>query len=206
MLIGARRARQLLTRDGVSHWSAERVLVSGIAGEPLRSGSAVLYDEARVAELAERPSVEWPGLEQHCPAGVFVSRREFPVMAGRAEQLAALSRGWSAISPWIWIAMSHRIRSHGHFPFVATVGGLVVLGADIVEVRGLSELVLAQPGPWFEAVSRHWLPTGRGRPWLLSLGPGTATVTQTQTAPPATTDGPSRGGAGLSPCGAGSPR
>jgi len=170
MLIGARRARQLLTRDGVSTWSAQRVLAAGLAGEPTRSGSAVLYDAARVTELAARPSVPWPELDEHCPAGLFTSRRDFPVTGTRADQLAALCRGWSDVNPWAWIAMAHQIERFGSFPFMATIGGLVVLGADIVEARGLSEFVLESPGRWFDALEGGWFPTGPGRPWVLHLG------------------------------------
>ena len=67
--------------------------------------------------------------------------------------------------------MAHQIHRYGYFPFVATVGGLVVLGADIVEARGLSQLTLEPPGAWLEVAAEHWLPTGRGRPWVLLLGP-----------------------------------
>jgi hypothetical protein len=67
--------------------------------------------------------------------------------------------------------MQHQLQRQGSFPFVASVGGLVVLGADIVEVRGGSELVLQLPGPWFDGWEGCWLPTGPGRPWVLHLGP-----------------------------------
>ena len=66
--------------------------------------------------------------------------------------------------------MHHQVVRYGALPFVATVGGLVVLGADIVDTRGLSGLVLEPPGPWFGVVDGRWLPTGPGRPWVLSLG------------------------------------
>jgi len=171
MYIGARTARELLTRPGVSAWSADRVLASGLAGEPIRTGHAVLYEEGRVIELAERPSVGWTDVHQCCPAGIFVSRRDFAATGSRTEQLAGLTEGWSDVCPWTWIRMAIRIHDHGPLAFVATIGGLVVLGADIVEARGLSELVLAPPGPWFDALDRCWFPTGRGRPWVLRLGP-----------------------------------
>jgi hypothetical protein len=154
----------------VSAWSAERVLSSGLAGEPIRTGSAVLYEQARVTELAERPTTQWSELDERCPAGIFVSRRAFPVTGSRTDQLAALSGGWSGVCLWTWIVMAQQIQRHGHLPFVATVGGLVVLGADIVEARGLSQLVLGPPGPWFEVMAQRWFPTGRGRPWVLHLG------------------------------------
>ncbi len=171
MLITARRACQTLSRDGVSTWSAARVLASGLAGEPVLTQSLVLYDEARVTELAQRPSLRWPDVEERCRPGLFVSRRGFPATASRQDRLAALTREWGSVSPWQWVAVDLQIRRHGSFPFLATVGGLVVLGADIVELKGRSELVLDRPGAWFEEWEGCWLPTGPGRPWVLHLGP-----------------------------------
>jgi hypothetical protein len=171
MLMTTRRARQLLTREGVSAWSAAHVLDAGLAGRAIRSGSVVLYEEECVTELAERPSISWPEVERLCPAGFFVSRRNFPATSPRPEQLAALSNGWDAVSPWQWIAVHVQLEAYGSFPFVATIGGLVVLGADVVEARGLLGLELRDPGPWFDGLEGRWFPTGQGRPWVLHVGP-----------------------------------
>lgn len=170
MLISAREACGLLTREGVSRRAALRVLASGLAGEPVRTRSAVLYDDGRVAELAARPSLDWPDAEQWSPGGFFVSRRDFPATSSRADQVAALSGDWGSVCPWEWLVVQLQVNQHGSFPFVATVGGLVVLGADIVEVRGLSKVVLADPGPWFDDVAECWFPTGPGRPGVLHIG------------------------------------
>jgi hypothetical protein len=147
------------------------VLSSGVAGEPVRTPSGDLYEEERVTELAERPSVSRPEVELLCPAGFFVSRRNFPATSPRPEQLAALSNGWDAVSPWQWIAVRFQLEAYGSFPFVATIGGLVVLGADIVEARGLLGLELRNPGAWFDGLEGRWFPTGQGRPWVLHVGP-----------------------------------
>jgi hypothetical protein len=126
MLISAREACDLLIRDGVSRRGALKVLASGLAGPAVRAHHVVLYDQARVEELAARPSVHWPDAAEWSPGGFF--------------------------------------------PFVATVGGLVAFGADIVEVKGFSKVVLEQPGSWFEDVAGCWFPTGPGRPWVLYVG------------------------------------
>jgi hypothetical protein len=169
MLISARKASHLLARDGVSPCTALQVLAAGLAGEPIHTSAMDLYEHERVAELAARPSVWWPEADQLCRPGFFLSRRSFPATAQRADQVAALSGEWGSVSPWRWVVMHHRLTTHGSFPFVATVGGLVVLGADIVETRGCSELVLEEPGAWFRGWQGRWFPTGRGRPWVLIL-------------------------------------
>lgn len=129
----------------------------------------VLYDDTHVLGLARRPRITWRDVHPMCPAGLFVSRREFPATGSREEQLAALSGGWGDVSPWTWLDVVWQIRARGSLPFVATVGGLVACGADIVGLRRGSELLLERPGPWFEAIDGCWFPTGRGRPWVLSV-------------------------------------
>jgi hypothetical protein len=170
VLISARKACQFLADAGVSKRCALQVLASGLAGKAVDGGTTALYEHDRVLDLAQRQGMPWSGLAEQCPTGFFVSRREFPATGSREEQLAALSGGWASVSPWRWIAVSSQIDCHGSFPFVATIGGLVVLGADIVGVRSRSELVLERPGSWFEAIEGRWFPTGPGRPWVLHLG------------------------------------
>jgi hypothetical protein len=179
MLISAREACRILAGAGVSRRCALQVLTAGLAGESLDAGSMTLYDRARVLDLAERRSVRWIDLDEPCPAGFFVSRRDFPVAAERPDQLAALSGGWGAVCPWNWVAMAYQVGRYGSFPFIATIGGFVVLGADIVKTAGLCELTLERPGSWFDTVEDSWLPTGPGRPWKLRLGPLTPQVTGT---------------------------
>lgn len=64
--------------------------------------------------------------------------------------------------------MTFRIEAHGSLPFLATVSGLVVLGADIVGVRGPT-LELTTPGAWFDRFQESRLLIGSGRPWALHL-------------------------------------
>ena len=67
--------------------------------------------------------------------------------------------------------MQLQIEANGSLPMVATIAGFVVFGADVVELRGFSELVLTEPGAWFDSWARSRLSTGPGRPWVLHLGP-----------------------------------
>ena len=65
-------------------------------------------------------------------------------------------------------------RPHVGWPEVLSrcpAGLFVVFGADVVALRGFSELVLTEPGAWFEPWARSRLSTGPGRPWVLHLGP-----------------------------------
>ena len=58
-------------------------------------------------------------------------------------------------------------------PMVATVGGFVAVGADILDLRACSpagarrDLVLAEPGQWFEHFRGRRLAVGPGRDFLL---------------------------------------
>src|SRR6476646_7922128 len=122
MWITAREACRALALAGVSQRCALRVLGAGLAGGAMRTSNAVLYDKARVIELAQRPTVSWTELDEPCPAGFFVSRREFPATASRERQLASLCSGWGSVCPWNWVCLDHQIGRYGSFPFVATVG------------------------------------------------------------------------------------
>ena len=171
MLVSARQASAILAGVGLSRGSALRVLDSGLAGEPIRTPSALLYQRDRVQRLAASRCVAWDEAVALCPAGLFVARRDLRVGRPRSEQIASLAGGWGGLSPWSWIALHLQIVDYGSVPFIATVAGYVALGADIVATGPRSSLVLGEPGDWFEAVVGCRLPTGRGRPWVLHLGP-----------------------------------
>jgi len=170
-MISAREACRSLGAAGVSKRRALQVLHAGLAGEVIDGRTVTLYDEDRVQALARRDVLTWPEVEDRCPAGFFVSRREFPALAPRDEQLAALAGGWGEVSPWTWLVAHFQIERHGSLPFIATIGGLVVVGAEITGKRGASEFVLQEPGPWFDGMAGCWFATGPGRPWVLHLGP-----------------------------------
>ena len=88
--------------------------------------------------------------------------------ADRIEQLEAASR-WFRRSPWTRMLIRHRARSRRFVPFVATLGGFVVLGADIVDVevddRLGAALTLTGPGAWFADRRGGRFDRGRGSRW-----------------------------------------
>src|ERR1700710_974419 len=170
MLISGREARALLQAAGFSSRHARTALESGLAGEPIRAKVAHLYDEARVHELAGRPTGAWRAVLEGCPDGIFVARRELDLTRSTPELVEQASRGWGEMNPFQWSAMCSHIRRHGNLPFVATVGSVVVLGADVVGGRAGSELRLAEPGGWFNRFRGGRLASGPGRPWVLFLG------------------------------------
>ena len=171
MLIGSNEACAVLAQCGLGRRHAQQALVAGLAGEPRRLRSRVLYDRDRVRELAARPQLGWSQLVELCPDGVFVSRRPVTVTDSRAEMVAALSGGWGELSPWKRVAMQLQIEVCGSLPLVATLAGFVVLGADVVAVRGFDRFVMTEPGAWFERLVRTQLRIGPGRSWVLHLGP-----------------------------------
>jgi hypothetical protein len=171
MLISGREARAILEGAGVSPRGARRVLASGLAGVPVVTRAAHLYDDERVREVAGRLKLTWHDLEDICPAGILIARRDLDVTATRAEQLAAVRDGWEVISMWRRWQLCDAVRRHGRLPFVASVSGFVALGADIVGFGDGSDLLLDPPGAWFSSLEERRLPTGQGRPWRLEIGP-----------------------------------
>jgi hypothetical protein len=72
--------------------------------------------------------------------------------------------------------LAARIAGHGRLPWVATLFGFVLLGADAVGVWSDGERIrtafdLEPPGAWFGAVEGSRLRTRRGRPGLLLTRP-----------------------------------
>jgi hypothetical protein len=64
------------------------------------------------------------------------------------------------------------LTSAGRLPWIATLHGYVVLGADLTGLDsdrdGVTRFRLERPGDWFVAWSGHRLPGSRGgRPWVI---------------------------------------
>lgn len=167
VLVTGREATRRLQAIGVSERSARRVLAAGLAGDPVVTPAAHLYDADTVDRLAARPHLSWPELREACPHGLFVARR-----AGDVEDLAG---DWP-ISPWVTSWMSILVDRHGSVPLVGAVAGFVTVGADIVRVgfapgwtslHPLVRLTLAPAGAWFERFRERQLITGPGPTWVL---------------------------------------
>lgn len=74
MWVSGRRAAELLARVLPTREHARLVLRAGLAGQALRTSSALLYDETLVRALADRAPVTTDGLAEICPSGLYVAR------------------------------------------------------------------------------------------------------------------------------------
>jgi hypothetical protein len=160
------------------------LLRSGAAGRGVPTTGGVLYDEQSVRELVSRPTVDRDELATTCPHGLYVARlpRDLCVdVTGSWERTAARLSRVPAMPAMTAALLQVRLRMSGRrLPWVATVSGFVVLGADltgIIEASGVDgpeqRFRLEPPGKWFAGLERRWFPTGRGgRPWhIWEAGP-----------------------------------
>jgi hypothetical protein len=89
------QAAGLLAQVGIARTQAQVLLTAGLAGQGVRAGGAVLYDESAVSALADWPWVDPDALTAACPHGLFIARvdRARPVDAtiGWTELAARLS-------------------------------------------------------------------------------------------------------------------
>lgn len=87
------------------------------------------------------------------------------------------ARKWWFLSAYTRLEIRLRVASEGFVPFVATVSGFVVLGADIAAVYAEAagsgrrtprcEFELREPGAWFDVWQGRRLATGPGGPWRM---------------------------------------
>jgi len=177
MLISAREAAPLLRPLGLSRERARLVLATGIAGAGVRTAGALLYDEDRVRTLAARPPLTPGDITAACPHGVFVARlgpgHRLDLTLDAQARLEPASGPW-AMALAVWATVRAAAFLGRSIPLLATVGGVVVQGAEILDAHGAGEagyrLVLDEPGRWCEPLlGRRWLP-GRGGPPLLAWG------------------------------------
>ena len=156
---------------------ARRLLAAGLAGPPVVTPTALLYRAVVVDDLTRWPLVDGTAVDAACPSGVFVARRNFDVMSPRRAQLGVLREGWD-LSPWTRVWIRAVCARDGRLPFVATVAGFVVLGAEIIGVALAAErrcrLEFRDPGMWFDTLRSARFPTGPGRDWVLRGSPCTS--------------------------------
>ncbi len=178
MLITTNRAAEILRDAGLTRDRARRLLATGVAGSGLRTSGALLYDEERVWALGDRRFVTERAVAAACPHGLLVGRlgadSTVSVTDDPVDRRRAVSGPWRPKQGWRMLIRS-RCRAGITIPFVATVSGYVVLGADVTGLRSdgaaASHLQLAEPGGWYDDVlrERRW-PGGRGGPPLLMWG------------------------------------
>jgi hypothetical protein len=154
---------------------ARILLRAGACGPGRRVGGVVVYDEGAVLALAERPWVDEADLRRACPHGFYLGRLARTLSLDLTlpwEQVGAQVRQLPAM-PWLTSGLlAARVGLFGRLPWVATLCGLVVHGADLTGFDeppgGRVAFRLERPGTWFEALEGRWFPTGRGgRPWVI---------------------------------------
>ena len=164
MFVSARQASRMLE---LGRETTNRVLASGLAGPPVVTGAAHLYNGRRVQELAERPVVdETTELPPMCAEGVLVARVDprsgatdgagpWRIAAGRLAVIACL------------------LQLQGSLPLVVTVGGFVLCGSDVTGYEGvrsnprLTRLRMSERGEWYDAFDLRAVRTEPGNPLLL---------------------------------------
>ncbi len=178
MLISARQAALRLSTIGMPRRQANLALGAGLAGEPLRTSSATLYEAEGIDELVARPVVAAGAVFRECPFGLFLDRRVVDVR--RFEAIGPMVVEDLRLGMWAAAVLGVSISQDGPLPYVWTVCGFVVQGGEIVDVtggpNGRHRLHLNEPGPWFDAWrGRRWA-TGAGREWSLLGRPGVTGV------------------------------
>lgn len=179
MFLTTREAALLLAqRHKLSHADALQVLHAGLAGAPLPVGAAMIYREEAVQRLLECPQLTGADLDHDSPFVARVTDRPFRRAKTWSDRAALLSSGWY-IPPLLRVWIRTRSAPPMRYPFIATVAGFVVFGADITEMSyGAEEarpmrrepqtvFAFATPGPWFSRFEQHRIPTGPGHPWIL---------------------------------------
>ena len=170
MYISGREAATILARVGLSREGSRGALAGGLAGDPIRLKGSLLYEEQRVRELAARPHTKLSDLSAHCRRGTFVARLN-PLAP------PPIGPGWY-VSPWARAWIHHAISTVGYYPFVATISGYVVEGAEIIgahphlsgtHVR--TSFTTRSAGEWFHALEGSRFRTGPGGPWLIWRAP-----------------------------------
>ena len=177
MWVSAREASRIFEVEaGLGRQQSRRVLLAGVAGPPTPSGATLVFDAARVHEVARRPELDHGELLTACPSGVFVLRigRAVAAASGSWRERAAAVSEQRDVGPLARVQVRLRIQEHGPLPFVVTVCGYPVLLAELTDLPPISpgrvraELAELEPGrPWPALVRAHRLITSPGPPWLL---------------------------------------
>jgi hypothetical protein len=173
VLVSSRRALHLLATRVASFEQARRLLQSGAAGPPASVGGVVAYDQDMVLDLATRPWVDENALAEACPWGVHIARlgrdRSLDVTLPW-EELADRVAHQRALPPMTATLLGVRMKISEGLPWVATVSGYVVFGAETTGWQPLGDgavrFALRPPGAWFRIVERRWFAFGPGRHWF----------------------------------------
>lgn len=171
--ITQRRAAAILQEYGLPRRAATRVLNAGLAGDSVRTGAILRYDEARVRALIDRPLVDVHDLPPGCHGGLLLARTTDPT------DPLGVALSHARFSVYTWIALRQTLRRQGWYPLVVTLSHFVVAGAEILDGRGDHEdrtagsaprwtLQTRPPGSWFDDhFAGRMLIRGAGRAYQL---------------------------------------
>lgn len=155
---------------------ANRVLIAGLAGPGQKVGSAIVYDERKLADLLARPRCADQTLDAVRPLIVRLGRdRRFNLSQTWEEQAEVVRPNWYV--PFLlgmlldrWGCLDGR-----RFPLVATLASWVVFGAEVTghtydrdappaANRSIPPRTfrVEPPGAWFEPIKDTWLPLEHG--------------------------------------------
>ena len=175
------RSGAALGAGGHRRCAREGLAPVGAGGPCDRHAPRTVYDADGVHALTDWPTVDRSRLTDICPHGLYVAR------LSRAIEVD-LTQGWHAVAaqvdampamPGLTAAtLGVRVNVWLQVPWVATVSGFVVFGAELVGFREQTEpiprtfFVLRPPGAWFGAIEGRRLPTRPGgRPRYLWTPP-----------------------------------
>lgn len=176
-LISERAAARRLAGRGLSLSATQHLLATGIAGQPLRTAVATLYEAAAIEELASRPALTRADTQQWFPEGAVVVRLPRGGTADATAEWPAtadLLRGPWPVPPGPSMALVARFWTGRSIPLLLTVSGVVLCGATVRDFAGRSEpgrgrsggldacFALSAPGDWLERTSGRMLAFGRG--------------------------------------------
>ncbi|GAB4004327.1 hypothetical protein [Nocardioides ultimimeridianus] len=172
-LISERAAARRLATCGLSLSASQHLLATGIAGEPIRTAAATLYDSSAIEELASRPALSRDETRELFPDGAVVARlpRGRIVAAGSEwpDTAEVLSGPWP-IPPGPSVALLARFWTGRTVPLLLTVSGTVLSGATATQfapsARRSGEFdasfALETPGRWLGRARGRMLRFGRG--------------------------------------------
>ncbi|HEX3932550.1 MAG TPA: hypothetical protein VHW64_17780 [Nocardioides sp.] len=177
MLVSGREAVRILRRRGgiTGEAQARSLLRSGLAGSGVITDTGLYFDRDAVRALADRPWLDESAQQAACPAGAYIARLP------RADP-PDLTRPWADVvdrldrvprMPAMTVALLDvSVSAGGRLPWVATLDGFVVVGADLLGLTvgddGSNRFRLERPGEWFEVWRGARLRGSRGgRPWIV---------------------------------------
>lgn len=184
MLISVRDAARLLADVGLTFDQTRLLLRTGVAGPGTRVGTALAYDADTVAGLVAWPEVDPDAVLASLPAGLYVARLARVVevdLTGSWAAAAAMVSDQPPMTPMSRALLSARIAGHGSVPWVATMFGFVLLGAEAIRVWSEAEggrtcFALQPPGRWWRGLEGRRLRTRGGCPGLLLTARPTAAL------------------------------